>query len=192
MTTEHPDLELARRARSGDSGAWQEIYRSTRERLFGLLAYQTGNRDEALDILQDTYLVAIRAIGRYKGSGSLENWLVGIALNRAGDWKRRLLPRFKHSKPLDSSHEESLSISPAPHEERRRLQRALDRLPARQRSAVLLYEWFGYSFREVARILVVSEATARVHCFRARESLRILLDENEPASHPGFLKEQKP
>lgn len=172
MSTQHPDLVLAERARSGDEGAWSEIYRTTRRRLFALLSYQTGSRDEALDILQDTYLAAIRSIGVYRASGSLESWLISIALRRARDWKRRCLPRLKRSRPL---HE----IPPGnegcflPHdEEAHRLRQALSRLSDRQRGSVLLHEWFGYSFREVAEALGVSEATARVHCFRAREILR--------------------
>ena len=57
-----PDLDLARRAASGDEDAWREIYTSTREKLFSLLSYHIGNRDEALDVLQETYVGAVKGI----------------------------------------------------------------------------------------------------------------------------------
>jgi RNA polymerase sigma-70 factor (ECF subfamily) len=56
----------------------------------------------------------------------------------------------------------------------------LARLPERQRTAVLLHVWMGYSFREVGAALGVSEATARVHAFRGREALRAMLEASSP------------
>jgi hypothetical protein len=53
MSSQHsPDLDLARRAAAGEDAAWRAIYVATRERLFGLLAYHLGNREEALDALR--------------------------------------------------------------------------------------------------------------------------------------------
>jgi RNA polymerase sigma-70 factor (ECF subfamily) len=180
MTTEHPDIVLARRARNGDDGAWSEIYRTTRQRLFGLLEYQTGSRDEALDILQDTYLVAVRSIDRYRATGSLESWLTGIAIRRACDWKRRLLPKLKRSDPLHEIPPAKEKVRHPHDEEGHLLRRALSRLSDRQRSAVLLHEWFGYTFAEIAEAMGVSEATARVHAFRGRETLREQLSTSSP------------
>ena len=55
-----PDLELARRAAGGDETAWREIFERTGNRLFAFLCYQVGNREEALDLVQETYVVAFR------------------------------------------------------------------------------------------------------------------------------------
>jgi RNA polymerase sigma-70 factor (ECF subfamily) len=171
----HPDLELAGRAALGDDAAWRSIYTATRERLFALLVYHIGNRDEALDVLQETYLGAVKNIGSYRGAGSLEAWLAGIALRRARDWKRRFLGKFKRTETLEGSHDQALP-QPDP-EQGRRLRQALAELPERQRSAVLLHVWLGYSYREVGEALGVSESTARVHAHRGRDTLRDLLDD---------------
>lgn len=188
---QHPDLALAERAAGGDEAAWREIYTATRERLFALLAYHIGNREEARDVLQDVYVGAVRGIGAYRGEGSLEAWLAGIALRRARDWKRRLLGKFKRTDTLEGelSHQEGLP-QPDP-EQGRRLRQALGLLPERQRSAVLLHVWMGYSFREVGDTLGVSEATARVHAFRGRETLRELLGSPEGDVSPASLQEQR-
>src|SRR5262245_55569076 len=170
----NPDLELARRAAAGDEAAWRAIYVATRERLFSLLVYQLGNRDEAVDVLQDTYVSALRGIGRYRGEGTLEAWMAGIAFHQAQSWKRRLLRRRKRIEPLAEDFDPAAPPGPDP-EAKRRLEAALAQLPERQRHAVLLHEWMGYSFADIAAILGTSEATARVHAFRGRDALRTIL-----------------
>jgi RNA polymerase sigma factor (sigma-70 family) len=187
----HPDMALAQRAANGDDAAWREIYTSTREKLFSLLSYHIGNRDEALDVLQETYVGAVKGIARYRGEGSLEAWLAGIALRRARDWKRKLLGRFKRTDSWeDVPRPEQVLPQPDP-EEGRRLRQALARLPERQRSAVLLHEWLGYSYREVGDALGIGEATARVHAHRAREALRELLDPAPDVPSPARMQEQR-
>lgn len=186
----NPDLELARRAAAGDEAAWRAIYVATRERLFSLLAYQLGNREEAMDVLQDTYVSAIRGIGSYRGEGSLEAWMAGIAFHQAQSWKRRFLKKRKQTDPLPEGLD-----TPAPPggdpEARRQLAVALTKLSDRQRRAVLLHEWMGYSFAEVASILGTSEATARVHAFRGRDALRALLGDSPAQDAAASLMEQR-
>jgi RNA polymerase sigma-70 factor (ECF subfamily) len=187
----HPDLALAARAAGGEEAAWREIYTATRERLFALCAYHLGNRDEALDLVQETYVSAVRGIGSYRGQGSLEAWLVGIAIHKARGFKRRFLGRMKRTDTLEGDPLTD-QVLPEPDPGMRiRLRQALARLPERQRTAVLLHEWMGYSFREIGEAMGTSEATARVHAFRGREALRshLSLDpSNEPAAH---LQEQR-
>jgi len=177
------DKALAERAAAGDEHAWREIYTATRERLFGLLAYQLGSREEALDVLQETYLQAVRGIHSYEGRGSLESWLCGIALRRSLDWKRRIFRRRSKEEPAPDGAAEIPDETGNP-EEARAIARALAELPDRQRSAVLLHEWFGYSFREIGELLGCGEGTARVHAFRGREQLGRLLG-NAPLEAPG-------
>lgn len=190
MNETHPDIELGRRAAEGDEAAWREIYTSTRERVFALLVYHLGNRDEALDVLQDVYVGAVKGIARYEGRGSLEAWLVGIALRRARDWKRRFLGKFKSTDTLEGEPHLDQSLPQPDPEQGRRLRQALAQLPERQRSAVLLHEWMGYSFREVGEALGIGESTARVHAFRGRDALRGMLSDDPEATRPT-LQEQR-
>jgi RNA polymerase sigma-70 factor (ECF subfamily) len=186
----NPDLELARRAAAGDEAAWRAIYVATRERLFSLLSYQLGSRQEAMDVLQDTYVSAIRSIGRYRGEGSLEAWMAGIAFHQAQSWKRRFLMKRKRtdSMPEDLDPAAPPGLDP---EAGRRLRAALGQLSERQRHAVLLHEWMGYSFAEIASILGTSEATARVHAFRGRDTLRALLGDASAPDQAASLMEQR-
>ena len=186
----NPDLELARRAAAGDEAAWRAIYVATRERLFSLLAYQLGSRQEAMDVLQDTYVSAIRGIGRYRGEGTLEAWMAGIALHQAQSWKRRFLTKRKRTEALPEHLDPAAPPGLDP-EASRRLAAALAQLSERQRRAVLLHEWMGYSFAEIGSILGTSEATARVHAFRGRDTLRALLGDSSAPDPAASLMEQR-
>ena len=171
------DRELTERARRGDTAAWRTIYESTSDRLFAFLCYQIGDRDEARDILQETYLQAFRKLDSYRGEAPLEVWLRSIAFGRSIDWKRVILRRRKRTSTL---HESSARVEPDIHgvqfdSERSALHRALARLSAHQRAALLLREWEGRSFHEIAALLGCAESTARVHHTRAREHMRAAL-----------------
>jgi len=187
------DLELARRAAACDEGAWRTIYERTRQRLFALLAYHTGNREEALELLQEVYLHAFQGLARYRGEGPLEAWLAIMAIRRARDWKRKVVRKRRHGvddDELSRDLDESAPRGPDPsaHPLRVLLDRALAALPERQRSAFLLREVEDLSFRDVAEALGVNEATARVHHLRARRTLQELL-KDEPGAE-DFVREE--
>ena len=179
------DRALSERARCGDPAAWRTIYESTCDRLFSFLCYQVGDRDEARDILQETYLQALRTLDHYRGEAPLAVWLRSIALGRSIDWKRVILRRLKGTVRL----EETSALVEADLEdvrfdsEDRELRRALSRLSSQQRAALLLREWDDLSFADIGRLLGCAESTARVHHTRAREHMRTFLQgERHPAA----------
>ena len=165
------------RARQGDQASWRALYESTCDRLFAFLCYQIGDRDEAMDILQETYLQAFRRLETYRGEAPFEVWLRAIALGRSLDWKRVILRRLKRATTLTES---SAQVEPDIEHvrfdsEHRALYRALGELSHHQRATLLLREWEERSFREIAELLGCAESTARVHHARARERMRAAL-----------------
>jgi RNA polymerase sigma factor (sigma-70 family) len=175
-----PDVELARRAAGGDGNAWREIYERTAHRLFAFLCYQIGNREEALDLVQEAYLTAFRRLSSYRGAAPLEAWLRAIALRKALDWKRTVLRRWKRMRVLK---ETAAVIDPSQGNvhfasERTALNNALARLSSAQRAVLLLREWEEWSFKEIGHALGCKESTARVHHTRAREKMRKLLQDS--------------
>ena len=168
------DRDLTERARQGDEASWRAIYESTCDRLFAFLCFQVGDRDEARDILQETYLQAFRRLETYRGEAPLEIWLRAIAFGRSTDWKRVILRRIKRTASL--SETAALVEPDIQHvqfdSEHSALYQALRGLSHHQRAALLLREWEACSFREIAELLGCGESTARVHHARARERMR--------------------
>ena len=171
-------MELAQRAARGEQESWREIYDATCDRLFSLLCGVIRDRDEALDLLQETYLQAFRRIDSYRGEAPLEAWLRVIALRKALDWRRTFLKRVRRNVPLT---ERTATVDPIAYSraesasERPPLMAALARISPFQRAALLLRECEGMSFREVAATLGCKESTARVHHAKARERMRKVL-----------------
>ena len=168
------DLALASRAAAQNEAAWREIYDVTRDRLFALLSYYTGDREEALELLQETYLSAIKSIDRYRGDGSLLSWFVIIALRRARDWKRKLVQWKRKSEALAAELRED-SGHVTDEYARIKVREAVGQLKGNQRGAFLMRELEGMTFREIGSALGCDEATARVHFFRARKTMQDLL-----------------
>ena len=171
------DIELARQAASGEQSSWRRIYDATCDRLASILFCLVGNRDEALDLLQETYLQAFRHMENYRGDAPLEVWLRVIAIRKALDWRRTALRRIRQTVVLSESNAiagpstgatGADSISPT-------LTAALGKLSPRQRAVLILRECEGASFAEVAKALGCKESTARVHHAKARERMHLLL-----------------
>jgi RNA polymerase sigma-70 factor (ECF subfamily) len=186
------ERELARRAGKGEEAAWRLIYESTCDPLFALLVYQVGDRDEARDLLQETYLQAYRRLEAYRAEAPLAVWLRAIALRKAMDWKRGVLRRLKRNVPLL----ESIPAQGPPAEvhfesERAALSTALTKLSPQQRAALLLREWEERSFREIAEVLGCNESTARVHHTRARVRMRALLGQELVPQRAGDWEGQQ-
>jgi RNA polymerase sigma-70 factor (ECF subfamily) len=177
------DRILIERAKGGDHAAWRAIYDSTCDRLFSFLCYQIGDRDEARDILQETYLQALRSLNGFRGEAPIAVWLRSIALGRSIDWKRVFLRRLKRTARLDESsvlvETDTSGVRFA--SEDRELHRALAKLSHNQRAALLFREWDDLSFAEIAKLLGCAESTARVHHARAREHMRAAL---QGGDHP--------
>ena len=94
------DKELARRAAQGDEDAWRQLYEANCQQLFNFLCYQVGDREAARDLLQESFLTALKILDRYRGDGSLLSWLRSIALHKALDWKRGLFRKLRKLQEL--------------------------------------------------------------------------------------------
>ena len=181
------DLELARAATGGDEKAWRLIYDQTNRQLFNFLCYQTGDRDVARDLMQETYVTALHRLDTYRGQGTLLGWLRAVGLRKCLDWRRRvslnirkLATLAREYTPLASSGAEETFPGLGDG-----LQAALDRLSPRQRAALLLRELEDQPFSEIAGALGCGEPTARVHHYRACRNMRTLLENGDDLVFSG-------
>lgn len=178
------DAALATGAAAGDDAAFAELVRRHRAHLYRLILANVADADEALDLVQETFLSAHRALDRYDPARPLRGWLTTIALNKCRDWARRRAVRrlFRFARPLEEAAEVARD-DPGPDEEadaRRRMARvaaAIAELPATLREVLTLRTIEGMSQSEVADLLGISAKAVETRLYRARARLQSVLDE---------------
>jgi RNA polymerase sigma-70 factor (ECF subfamily) len=163
----------------GDEQAFNELFRRHAGRLQGALRRMVG--PAAGDVLQTTFLSIIRSRGRYQRGAPFRPWLYTVALNAARDFLRRQ----QREEPQSSDQLPEVAADPTPLPDpglSRTVEAALAQLPPNQREAIVLHRFDGFSFREIAEMLGVSETAVKVRAHRGYERLRVLLAaEREPA-----------
>src|SRR5687768_12789178 len=169
--------QLVTAARGGDREAFDELVRATHAETFTLALRLTGNEEDARDVVQDAYIRAYRAIGRFRGDAQFSTWMYRITANCAATYLGR---RSKHRHDvLDDTvpvadprtdHDPQLRADAS--DLRNRLARALDDLPPRLRAVVVLRDIYDLPHESIAAELGISESAAKVRLHRARNKLR--------------------
>ena len=169
--------------RPTDTAAVTELYERNARRVFGYCLSRLGRREDAEDAVQTTFLHAIRGLRRGVVPLVESAWLLGIARNVCLT-RREALGRRKQLEASCDPHdlEEAAPVQSVARDELVGLSEALAQLPERQRRAVLLRDWRGLSYDEVAADLEVSRAAVETLIFRGRATLAALLDEEPRAT----------
>jgi RNA polymerase sigma-70 factor (ECF subfamily) len=176
MAGEGTDEELVRRAQRGDRAAFDQLVVRHRDRVYAVALRLTRNPADAEDALQDTFLNAYRALGRFGGRARVSTWLYRIAANASYDVISR---RHGRDQPLDDGVYEPASPGDpyAQDAQRRALELALAALPDEFREAVVLCDIAGLGAGEAAELLGVPAGTVKSRVFRARALLVVALRE---------------
>jgi RNA polymerase sigma factor (sigma-70 family) len=148
------------------------LYEQYAPQIFRYCLHQLGSREEAEDAVQSTFLNAFRGIRRGVVPEIESAWLFKIAHNVCLSRRRSTWRRDRVESPTDFEVVEELAPAPARRaDELIGLQDVLEQMPEQQRRAILLREWRGLSYREIAGELEVSQAAVETLIFRARRSL---------------------
>ncbi|NNM77784.1 RNA polymerase sigma factor [Sphingomonas sp. ID1715] len=178
------DGELAALALAGRQSAFTEIMRRHRETIYRLARSHVGDPDAAIELVQETFVAAFRALDRYDQARPLRAWLSRIAINKCRDWARRRAVR-RLLMPAASSDDYTEVPDPAPaidaaaadRQELARLQAAIAALPRQLREPLILRTVEGLSQAETAEILRISEKAVETRLYRARSKLASLRGE---------------
>jgi RNA polymerase sigma-70 factor (ECF subfamily) len=173
------DGELASLSLIGREPAFTELVRRHRSALYRLALGITGDPDEALDIVQETFVSAHLALKRYDPARPMRAWLAAITINKCRDWGRRRRVRrlFSFALPIDAAAENVMEDRPgqdveaADREELARLRRAIAELPSSLREPLVLHAIEGMSQAETASVLSISEKAVETRLRRARIKL---------------------
>ena len=171
------ESELISAAQAGDRAAFDELVRRSFVDTFTLARRLTGNEEDARDVVQDAYLRAWRGIGKFRGEALFSTWMYRITANAAATNVRRR--RRQQADPFEDDLEPAdprVDLQPAAMAESsealERISDALDQLPPKLRSVVVLKDVYDLSHEAIADELGITETAAKVRLHRARRKLR--------------------
>lgn len=178
------DRTLVESARAGDEKAFEEIVRRYQRQVSNAIYLTLGSRQDVEDLAQEVFVRAYRSLDRVAVGQSLFSWIYRIAVNVAIDeLRRRKVRRFLSLEGLGefsgrenvASEEETPAGRLLAGERSEQIRLALQRLSPTSRTVLLLREYEGLSYREIADVLHITEQAVKSRIFRARDELRALL-----------------
>jgi RNA polymerase sigma-70 factor (ECF subfamily) len=183
------DEELVASATAGDLDSFNQLV-ARWERPIYALAYRTlGREEDARDVVQDAFLRAYRGLPGFKGEAKFSSWLYRITLNLCRDWIRRerrapVVQPPEGTDPLQladdrAAETESVEDLVARREMSLAVAKAMAELPEEQRSAILLKEYHGLTFQEIADMLDCPLSTVKTRLYQGLSVLRRRLERQQ-------------
>lgn len=178
------DADLAKRAVDGEDHAFTLLMRRHKAGLFAFVRRYVGENDPALEIVQEAFVSAWKALSRYDGSRPFAVWLRAIALNKCRDRGRKLAVRrliFGDKDIMAPEAAQYADHAPGPEalllasQRRRVLDAAIAKLPATMKEPFLLTCFEEYSHQATADILGISIKAVESRVYRARQKLTTIL-----------------
>jgi RNA polymerase sigma-70 factor (ECF subfamily) len=161
------DSILVRAAQNGDVDAFEELVRRYQTNIYRVALRMLGSSADAQDAVQETFVRAWRALPRFRHDSAVSTWLYRIVTRRA-------LDKIASRRTTGTLDEVDLGSGPDPvqaaeHQERlRAVRQAIAKLPPEQRAALVLREFEGLSYQEVAQVLGASVPAIKTRIHRAR------------------------
>ena len=181
MTASDTDQQLVQRAQRGDLRAFDLLVLKYQGRIAALVGRYVSDAGEVEDVTQEAFIKAYRALGKFRGDSAFYTWLYRIAANAA---KNHLVAKGRRPR-ADATIEDAegfdeggmLSESASPEalamggELAEVVESALNALPDELKSALILREFDGLSYEDIADVLGCPVGTVRSRIFRAREAV---------------------
>ncbi len=192
MSRSSDDHSLVEACRAGRTEAFSLLVQRYQGRLYPTIVRLIGSPEDAEDVLQDAFVRAYEKLDQFQGGSSFYTWIYRIAVNLAlsGHRRRRIRSALRRADLRHAAREahpadESLEADPAAPLERaereRMVKAALDQLGPEHRAVIILKDFDGRRYDEIAAILNVPVGTVRSRLHRARcelrDQLRGLVDE---------------
>jgi RNA polymerase sigma-70 factor (ECF subfamily) len=188
------DLDLMLRVRQGDASSFDELLRRYRAPLVKYFCRLVNDQALAEDLAQEVFLRVYNARHRYRPDARFTTWLyriaTNLALNAIRDANGRQQQNINHSGEDGETSFEFVDTRASVEQEMietdrgRMIREAIESLPENQRAAVILHKYQDVDYRQIAKVLKVSESAVKSLLFRAYETLRVRL---EPLVREGLL-----
>lgn len=181
-TSEQLDQDLVLRVQQGDKSAYDLLVIKYQHKIIQLVNRYVKDSSEAQDVAQEAFIKAYRALGSFRGESAFYTWLYRIAINTA---KNYLVSRARRNSDYAVDIQDAEQVENAPQlqglETPERLlineeivetiKTAIENLPEEMRVAIMLREFEGMSYEEIADAMDCPVGTVRSRIFRAREAI---------------------
>jgi RNA polymerase sigma-70 factor (ECF subfamily) len=169
------DDELIRRvAERQDEDAFRVLYSRHSAPVYGLLCRLVGRRGDASDLMQETWLRAVRHLALFRGQSAFRTWLTGIALNCYREWRRR------HARDTSMSDADARPGRSRAADDVAAVAQVLAALPPEHREVIVLHDVEGFTHEEIAAVLEIEPGTSKSRLSRARRAFRQRWHEDAP------------
>jgi RNA polymerase sigma-70 factor (ECF subfamily) len=180
------DEELVALTVGGDVESFNQLVVRWERPIYALAYRVIGREEEARDVVQETFLRAFRGLANFRGQAKFSSWIYRIALNLCRDWIRRerRAPVSQAPEGIDLAElvseqgpAESIEDLVARHDMSRTVARAMEQLPEEQRTAIVLKEYHGMTFKEIADLQGCPLSTVKTRLYQGLSVLRRQLRE---------------
>jgi RNA polymerase sigma-70 factor, ECF subfamily len=174
---EQPDSELVRQIQSGDASAFDELMRRYKRPVVNFIFRMLGNAQDADDVAQDVFVRVYQNLDTYRPETKFSTWLFALARHAAID---RIRWRSRHRTETIELAPEMVALSGTAdevnaHEIGDEIAAAVAKLPEDQKTAIVLSEYHGMSYAEIAGVMRCSEKSVESRLYRAKQTLRAAL-----------------
>ena len=177
------DTELIESARNGDISAFKELVKEHKKNVYYLAFDLTRNREDAEDVSQEVFVKVYKSLNNFRGDAKFSSWLYRITVNTCLSLKtKKSYSTMKPSEDIenvnDAKHGTNSSSFPSPEREtssgfiKEHIEKALQKLPKKERMIFIMRNYNGMSFEEIVDVLKIKPGTARSSNFKALKKLQ--------------------
>lgn len=173
------EAAIIKRAQEGDIGAFSELVTLYKKLIYNLCLRMLGDRDEAEDAAQETFIRIYRSLKTYNWESKFSTWAMKIASNLSIDFirkrKAQMVPIDDYDFTDGSTPENTYIAS----ETRKDIKKAVQGLPEKYRMIIIYYHFMNLSYQEISDILNEPMSIVKNRLYRARRMLRESMNERE-------------
>lgn len=163
-------FEIIERARNGDMNAFEELVKDNQSYVYNIIYRMIGNKEDAMDLLQDTFLKAFVYLKDFRGDSSIKTWLYKIAYRTTLDYIKR--NKFRETVYIENIKTMGTEDMIGNKFTKEILLSEIHKLPFKYRSILVLRDFEGMDYREISKVTNLSLGTVKSRLFRARKILK--------------------
>jgi len=170
------DFVLIRQFQEGSEIVFSTIVQKHKDKVRNLVFLTLGDTDDVDDISQDVFINVYRKLGEFRFESKFTTWLYRITVNKCRDYLRKKKVRSIFVPIKESEYELKVHSRTDNIDIQNLVRKAIERLPEKLKVPLLLRDIDGFSYQEIAEKLDCEVGTIKSRLFRARESLKIILE----------------